>query len=197
MKQSFKTMASFAFTLAIAGNALLAQTNIITVDENGHATFNGVNLPFAIGPDPSGGVAGNVLSYALPFPVVPGDIGLIEPNSPFGNTNSDIVRFFNQSGANQSLLIFYSDRADTTDLDLADSGLPNSPNAILLNEIGPEGNNGAVWTPGPGLPGFDTSGVLTTYNIISDVPEPGTCSMLCSGLGLLLWFGHLRRKATS
>jgi hypothetical protein len=132
-----------------------------------------------------------VLIYTLPFLVVPGDVGLLEPNDPTKSL-SDVLRFINSpAGVNQSLLIFYSDFSATDPADaLADSGLPFAPNALLINEIGPEGSNGALWSPAPGLPGSNSAGVQ--YNIISDVPEPGAMSLLLSGVGVLFAIRRFR-----
>ncbi|HXR46877.1 MAG TPA: PEP-CTERM sorting domain-containing protein, partial [Candidatus Limnocylindrales bacterium] len=70
----------------------------------------------------------------------------------------------------------------------ADTGLPSqliSP--VFIPELGPEGNNGAIYTPPAGGPG-SFPGALIQYNIISDspIPEPGTLALAASGGGLLL-----------
>jgi hypothetical protein len=197
MKALLKTIVTCA--LAASAGSLFAQAvPTFAFDENGRAVLNGNPAPpgFVLAADPSGGVPGPVLAYQLPTLVLPGDVALIEPGSPTG-TNSDLVRFFNGAGVNQTLLIFYSDigPGDPPDA-LADSGVPFSPNALLLVENGPEGNNGAMYVPGPGNPGFDPTLIIGQYNIISDVPEPGTGALMLSGVGLLAWFGRLRRKFT-
>ena len=181
MKNSTKTLFAFGFATVLAGTALLAQNlNLFTIDEMGHGTFNGTTLPFTVGPDPSGGVTGNVLSYQLPGFVTAGDVALIETNLPV-TTFSDLLRFYNAPGANQTRVIFYSDNTEPP-FDLADSGLPLSPNAISLLETGLEGANGAAWTPLVGQPGSSPTGLPSQYLIISDVPEPS--SLALSGLAL-------------
>jgi hypothetical protein len=180
--------------LLYATTTLTSLAQVITFDENGHGSFGATALPFAVGPDPTGGVfPGNVLIYSLPFVVTPGDIGLIENTNTTSLNLSDVVRFVTPSGANNSEMIFYSDfEATDPTRDLADSGLPQSPNALLITETGPEGNNGAVWNPAPGQPGSASTGVTIQYNIISDVPEPGTLTLAACGGGLLL--AALRRR---
>ena len=193
MKQSTKALIVSGLTLVVSATTLFGQAGpLFTFDENGNGNFNGTPLPFTVGPDPSGGVTTSpVLIYTLPFPVVSGDVGLIEPNDPTQSL-SDILRFFNPAGANQSVLIFYSDFSVTDPADaLADSGLPFAPNAILIPEIGPEENNGALWAPPAGAPGSNGAGVQ--YNIISDVPEPGTAALLLSGVGVLFAIRRFRR----
>ena len=169
--------------------------NIFTFDENGNGNLDGQPLRGLMAPDPSGGLPVPVLIYQLPFPVLPGDVVLLEPGQS-SSEPSDLVRFFNPAGANISDIIFYSDFSPTDPPDaLADTGLPPvSPSAIFINEVGPEGNNGAVWIPLPGQPGANPAGAQITYNIISDVPEPG--SMLLAGLsGGLLLLMKVRRQA--
>jgi hypothetical protein len=138
------------------------------------------------------------LIYSLPFAVTPGDVILTEPGQPNG-PNSDIVRFWNPTGINQSEIIFYSDfsAADPADAP-ADVGLPRQLQSIVVTipEVGPEGNNGAVYLAAPGLPG-STSFLPIQYNIISDVPEPGTGALLLSGVGLLFGIKRFRRKGLS
>lgn len=185
----------FVAGLAYAMAAISCFGQVITFDENGHGNLNGNPLPFFVGPDPSGGLPVNVLVYTLPFVVTPGDVGLLE--NPVGSTNrvlSDIVRFIN-TPANTSDMIFYSDfeATDKPPFDLADTGLPQSPNAFLIQEVGPEGNNGAVWNPVPGQPGSLPTGGTIQFNIISDVPEPGTLTLAALGGGLVL--ATLRRRS--
>ena len=191
MKQSIKALIVSGLTLVVSATTLFAQGGLFTIDENGNGNFNGNPLPFTVGPDPSGGVTTSpVLIYTLPFLVVPGDVGLFEPNDPT-RSSSDLLRYLNLPGTTQSLLIFYSDFTATDPADsLADSGLPSSPNAIMINEIGPEGSNGALWSPTPGLPGSNSAGVQ--YNIISDAPEPGAVPLLLSGVGVLFAIRRFR-----
>lgn len=188
----------FAVGLISSITALSSFAQVLSFDENGHGNFNGANLPVSVGPDPSGGLPVNVLIYTLPFMVTSGDVGLLE--NPVGSgTNlvlSDIVRFYTPTTGNTSEIIFYSDfEIGAPDGDIADTGLPRSPNAILIQEIGPEGNNGAIWNPTPGQPGSVSTGVTISYNIISDVPEPGTLTLATLGGGLLLAVLKRRHQA--
>jgi len=199
MKHLTKTLFVFGFTYAITASSLFGQ--IFTFDENGNISMNGgpdpVPVPYTVAPDPSGGVAANVLIYTLPFQVTPGDVALLEPGQP-SSAPSDIVRFFTPSTANFSYIIFYSDiEAGEPNTDLADSGLPVSPNAFPIPEVGPEGNNGATWNPVPGQPGSAPTGVNIQYNIISDVPEPGSLALLAGGIGILLGMNRFRQRGLS
>lgn len=199
MKRLTKTLFVFGFAYAITATSSFAQ--IFTFDENGNITMNGgpdpVPVPSQVAPDPTAGVTGNVLIYTLPFQVTPGDVALLEPGGT-ASIPSDIVRFYTPSTANFSYIIFYSDvEAGEPNTDLADSGLPVSPNAFPIPEVGPEGNNGAAWNPIPGQPGSAPTGVNIQYNIISDVPEPGTLAFLVSGVGILFGINRFRQKGLS
>jgi hypothetical protein len=134
------------------------------------------SLPSGLTTDPSGGLGVPVLVYALPFTPTPGDVHLTEI---VGSTvvDSDVIRFFS------NFLIFYSDNGDGVDAP-ADTGFPDplSTNVVFISEVGPEGNNGAKYTPGAGNPGFFNSDFSPTYNIISDSPEPATTSFVALGL---------------
>jgi hypothetical protein len=197
MKKLTKAAIVFGFTLAVASSTSFAQFTF-TIDEFGVGSFGGANVPFTIGPDPSGGVAGPVLIYTLPFAVVPGDVILSEPGLP-PTPDSDVIRFWNPTGINQTEVIFYSDFSTTDPADApADVGLPTQFfNPIRITEVGPEGNNGAVYVANLGLPGSTSAPVQ--YNIISDtpVPEPGTGALLLSGVGLLFGIMRFRRKGLS
>jgi hypothetical protein len=191
MKNSVKTLVVFGCTFAVSATLFGQALPTLTFDENGNGNFNGSPLPYTVAPDPSGGIAANVLIYQLPFAVTPGDVALVELDKPTAVFFSDLIRFLPSAGGAQSLMIFYSDLDDASDPDsLADTGLPPAPNAIPINEVGPEGNNGAKWLPTPGQPG--STSVPVQYNFISDVPEPGA-SALC-GLGFLFVVNRFRRN---
>jgi hypothetical protein len=201
MKRVLSTLAVCASVLAASVASSFAQTNriVVSFDENGNGSFGSTAFSGGLLPaDPSGGIAGPVLAYTLPILVTSGDLALTEPNQPTG-TFSDLVRFFNAPGAFQTVILFYSDfSAVDPPTDLADTGLPQSPNAFVIPEVGPENNNGALWTPSLGQPGFDLNNQAGTYNIMSDVvPEPAPSLLLLGGVTLLGWLGRLRRKATA
>ena len=195
MKKLTKVAIVFGFTLAVASSTSFAQFTF-TIDEFGVGSFGGAVVPSTVGLDPSGGVAGPVLIYTLPFAVTPGDVILSEPGQVPPLT-SDIIRFWNSAAGNQSEIIFYSDfsAADPADAP-ADVGLPTQLfNPITITEVGPEGNNGAIYNALPGMPGSTSAPVQ--YNIISDVPEPGTGALLLSGVGLLFGIMRFRREGLS
>src|SRR5207247_440744 len=167
MKQFAKVIAVIGFTSAITLTTTLGQAPLITVDELGNGNFNGNPLPSFLSPEPNSGIV--TLTYRLPFPTVPGDVQLFEPN-PTGTNQvpSDIIRFDGNGN-----LWFFSER-ETTDVapfDPADVNQfpPPVPGlaVVPLLENGPEGNNGALYNPSGGLPGANSAGA--TYNFISDV----------------------------
>ena len=193
MKRSTQTLLALACACAITPNSLFAQL-IYTFDEYGTSTGPVGGPPISPGillPDPSGpaGLTVPVMVYTVPLQLVNGDLVLTEPGNPTGGPNSDIVRFWNPTGINQTQIIFYSDFSPTDPPDApADTGLPQQLiNPIFMPEVGPEGNNGAVYTPVAGAPG-SLLGASIQYNIISDgrVPEPGTMALTSLGGGLLL-----------
>jgi hypothetical protein len=187
---------AFGFTCAITATPLFGQI-IYTFDEFGNSTGPGISSG-VLQPDPSGGVAGNVLIYTLPFAVIPGDVVLSEPGLP-PTPDSDVVRFWNPTGVNQTEIIFYSDfsAADPADAP-ADVGLPTVfYNPIRIAEVGAEGNNGAIWSPPTGAPGSASAPIQ--YNIISDgvIPEPGSLALLTAGMGILLGMRRFSQKGLS
>jgi hypothetical protein len=184
---SFLT-AALVSSMAVAHAGLVVNINI---DEFGNGSFTtglggSGTLTSGLIADPTGGVPGNVLAYILPFAFTPvaGDLILDEP--PPGTTVilSDVLRFVTVGNAH--LLLFYSDNGDGVDA-LADiSGLPgnSSTNVVSIPEIGPEGNNGATYTPVGVQPGAGNSDFSPTYNIISDsnAPEPASVFLMIAGL---------------
>jgi hypothetical protein len=183
-----------ACLLAGSSNAFGQAFSItITVDENGHGNLvntGGGNfaLPAAMLPDPGPGGLPLALTYGMLNPpgLVAGDLILTEPAGT--GAPSDLIRFNPQQ--NGGSLVFYSDNLDGPPLDLADTGFPTAlyPNNVTFPEAGPEGNNGFVYTPLPGQPGFvANAGGPVTYVILSDVvPEPASLSLIGLGaVGLL------------
>ena len=180
------SMVAALLPLLFIGTAF-AQGPTIAFDENGNGAFG----PGFLAPDPGPGGLNSVLTYNLPFAGIPGDVLLHDANEA-GNPVFDVLRF-NGNGT----LLFYSDNVDGADA-LADTPAPPSafyPNQVNLQEIGPEGNNGAIYTPLPGQPGYDP-GFLPTYNFVSDgvVPEPGTAMLLALGGPALVAAAQRRRR---
>lgn len=180
---------------------------VVTLDENGNGTIQApdgsqaavksglTSDPFV----PSG--QANVLTYFLPFNTSPGDVRLIEPSATGVQDVSDVLRF-----TGNNTVLFYSDVSANDPADsLADIGLPASNTQLQLatiREVGPEGDNGAAYSPGPGLPGFsgNPDGSFMSYRIISDSPVPEASTTLSLGLLLALGLGGLvvaRRKAAT
>src|SRR5258706_8982937 len=93
MKNLIKIIAVVGLTSTIAGTAAFGQP-LITVDELGKGTFNGTVLPSGPKADPFSGIV--TLAYQLPFPGVPGDVQLFEPNTPLPTPLSDLIRFDGQ-----------------------------------------------------------------------------------------------------
>jgi hypothetical protein len=192
-----------AAALAGAGSAAAATTLLYTVDENGAATVKDFKGTFPIPldhlDDPGPGGLAGAPGYFLQGPanMVTGDLVLLEN----GGATSDIVRFNDYQTGHPTYpqeLVFYSGSDDGVD-SLTDVGFPGAlwPTVVRLFEVGPEGQNGVLYHPGAGEPGF-MSGYDVTYRIISDgvapVPEPGTWVMLLIGCGAL---GALARRRPS
>jgi hypothetical protein len=177
----------------------------ISVDENGNGTFvsnvTGMfTLPFALKADPGPGGLPSVLTYDLlgPPSLVAGDVQLTE-----GGVFADVIRF-NPAGTGGNLdyrssLLFYSDSSDGVD-SIGDTPTPPLAfytNLISIPEVGPEGANGATYTPTDGQPGF-IAGFNVTYDFVSDgtlaTPEPASVTLLglgVAGIAVRAW----RRKA--
>jgi len=195
MKSSFKLLTIIVCAHVIATASVYAQ--VFTFDEFGNSSGPGIS-PGIVQPDPSGGLPAStpVLVYTLTFPVTSGDLWLTNGTEGL----SDIVRFWNPNPASggSSQIIFYSDVSTTDPADSpADTGFPqNSLQILSITEVGPEGNNGATYTPaGVGDPGFNLTGVAVTYRIISDVPEPSTLALAILSGGLLLFLLKQRNPA--
>src|ERR1700704_3474936 len=138
----------------------LAQS-IVAVDE----WFNGIGTTGngTLKNDPGPGGLNNVLTYALPFAGVPGDVQ-IQANEPgIGQIVFDVVRF-NGDGT----LIFYSDNVPVSD---APGDTPGPPgilyaNSVTIQKVGTDGANGSIYAPAPGQPGYDSTNPI--YFLISE-----------------------------
>ena len=147
-----------------------------------------------------------MLTYDLPFAVTPGDVFLFD-----GLIFLDVIRFNNSADGGIVLatdgspftLVFYSDNVGGFDA-LADTRSPPFAfyaNQVSLAEVGPEGNNGAFYTPQEGQPGYveldGAAGIQGfTYHFISDstIPEPSSTALLSLGLAVLVLAAGLRRR---
>jgi len=191
--------------LALASIAFADNNPLITVDENGKGTINfgggPIPLPGVIAADPGPGGLAGALTYNLlgPPALVAGDL-LIQETVGAVVILSDWVRF-NPAGTGgnpvyPASLVFYSERGDEPIPDLADTGFPTAQytNVLSVLEVGPEGNNGFLYTPTANQPGF-VPGFGVTYNIKSDVvPEPASASLFVIGGGMLLAGWRLRKR---
>jgi len=188
-----------------SGQALAQFAVTITDDENGNGNLSNTNgvfvpLPSGLAPDPGPGGLASALTYDLLSPpgLVAGDLLLLEPGQ--NGVVSDIIRFNTSSPfSGGGSLVFYSD-TDDVPLSLADVGFPNAlyTNVFVIPEVGPEGNNGAVYTPTAGQPGFVAGAAgAVTYVITSDaaaVPEPTSLVLLGSAVLIGLATKLVRRK---
>ena len=188
MKKYFKVMLTVGAAAAITATTAFGQNLLISVDEWGIGYANGTPLPSQKALEPFSGLT--TIAYTLPFPAIPGDVQLIEPDG----TTSDVLRF----DAN-SHLFFFSDwnAADPPDAP-ADVGIPSPVPGLItvaLPETGTEGVLDGYWGYNPGFtgPGGNSAGAI--YDFISDVPEPGALTLLACGLGILGF--RLRRQKRS
>jgi hypothetical protein len=189
------------FASAVAALMVFAVTTAFgqfSFDENGGGFGPSGPIPGFLSPEPFSGIV--TLTYSLPFPVAPGDVVLYDPQT---GLESDIFRFGQDSGvgnppAGSALWVFSDYEDNDPNPDLADVGLP-PPVAALptvgpFPEIGPEGNNYFDWMPLPGSgdPGDAGAGTTVVYRFISDIPEPGTVTLV--GLSLVGLLAISRRR---
>jgi hypothetical protein len=200
----FLLAVSTAAVLAYGSAAANAFSVTITVDENGNGFLTNTDgfhatLPWALQNDPGPGGLNNVLTYDLLNPpgLTEGDVFLTDADC--GGCTLDVLRFnADQIGAGGGLgtLVFYSDNVDGVD-SLADTPSPPGafyPNTISIPEVGPEGNNGAFYTPTVGEPGYVNGAAgPVTYHFISDgsaIPEPSTWAMMLAGFAGLAFAAY-------
>jgi hypothetical protein len=175
-------LAALLLPMLCAGLAW-GQAAPLVFDEEGHGAFG----PGVLAPDPGPAGLPLTLTYHLPYAGLQGDVLLTDADA--GGVFLDVIRF-NGNGT----LVFYSDNVDGID-NLADTINPPATlyaNQIMIPEVGPEGNNGAFYTPTPNQPGFDPS--FPTYFFQSDtpVPEPSSIALLSLGTGVVGFFGWRR-----
>jgi len=176
------------WVLLVACACVPAFAAVIEVDENCSGYIGAQQLPCGLAPDPGPGGLQSVLTYILPFAGFQGDVGLQDgPGGPI----LDVIRF-NGDGT----LLFYSDNTDGFE-DLADTPAPPGSfytNLVVIPEVGPEGSNGAMYTPLPGQPGFDPE-FNPTFLLQSDgAPEPASFLLFSAGL-LAVGVLSARRRA--
>lgn len=165
--------------LTLAALAVLcdcASAITLTFDENG----NGTTGAGFLAPDPKVGGLPVVLTYPLGFAVVPGDVLMLDDGIPL-----DVVRFNVPPAGGPGTLLFYSDDTDGFD-SLADTVRAPAilyTNQVSIPEVGPEGDNGAFYTPGPNQPGYVAGADPVTYHLISDgnAPEPTWSGLILFG----------------
>ncbi len=188
-KNYLRMMATAAILLSAACTAF-AQPHVI-VDEWGHGSGDvsqGSLLPNPFDP----GSPLLLLRYITMFPVlVTGDVQIMEADGSI----SDVIRFLPTSGI-PGAFIFYSDGTDGLDAPAdvpfpLDTLVPMEP-VVQIPEIGPEGSNYAVYSPGPNDPGYYPG---VQYTFISDVPEPSTFVLAGTALILMGLAGLWRRRS--
>jgi hypothetical protein len=204
MKKLTKTLLLLIFASALTATTVFGQLVTIKFDENGNVTLNGTPAaPGTRGVDPLSGMEGLKYNAAgLGVPWIPGDVLLVEPPQPGVVTPytvapySDLVRFSINPATGLADAIYFFSLADEDPPTLADVPVLPSPQAnnFVIDEVGPEGNNGAFYWPTANQPGYVTvapyAGAVA-YNIISDVPEPSALALLGLAGGLL---AVLRRR---
>jgi hypothetical protein len=152
-----------------------------------------------MGSIPTGGSA---LTFLLPSIVVTGDVRIWEDANK--TILSDILRFTNTTNGDingsftGTILQVFSD-IDTGDPNPppADRGLPTVPVGYVyrdgggVSEVGPEGNNGATYSPGGAADNI--------YIFVSDgvIPEPSSVIMLSIGALGAAGYGWRRQRSAA
>jgi PEP-CTERM motif len=162
----------------------------LTFDEQGNSLLNG-----GANPNPVTFIAGGGVLFQLPGAVVPGDVLVFNPQDSFAGGHSDRITFSNVvNAAGRTDFMLYESLIDESTGADDPADVPSFPltSTFVVQEFGPEGNNGFVWPPDPN----NAAGAV--YNGISDglVPEPA--SIVLGGLGMLPLVGlawRQRRRA--
>jgi len=164
----------------------------LTFDENGNAhyitnTGGSGNITGTLMADPTHGVSGNVLIYALPqTPVFTGDVLIYNST---GTTLSDLIRFTNSSGEDSggldgTELIFYSLKGGGN---LADTGLPSTASTFSIREDAAGHIDYNLGYP-------NNNEYVATSNDTAAAPEPGSIVLASMGIVGLVGYGWRRRK---
>jgi hypothetical protein len=179
----------------LSSSQAFGSTLIYNFDENGDGTLTGLvtnpaPLPASLRVDPLSGLT--TLFYDLLIGTdafVGGDVRLHDPNAT--STVEDILRFDPNMGG---VFVF----SQTGGGSLADVGIPTFTTPVIdfaeANLGG--GLSGISYTPiNAQQPGFDTNpvfGDVSTYNFVSDTPEPATYFLISGALLAMAFFQ--RRK---
>jgi len=166
--------------LAASATSVFGIVNIFTIDNVGDAYFTpSLMYPHAQATDPISGMT--TLQYTLPFTPTAGDV-LLEENV---SGPTDLLRF-----EGDTVYFFSTDGIGTPAYvpDLPATGSP-SEGPLLPQSSGPQSFTFS-YQPTSGEPGYNPE---TAYNIIVNVPEPGTLALGALAGGLLLLLGSRRR----